>query len=245
MFVYMMIHQSKTEWLLLDPRSKLLALLVVNILAYGRGSLLAPGLAFMLVAVLLATVMPLRSWLQFLIGVPCIVAFGILAPSYFQNHIVLFVGMIGYWIGRFAVSVAMAYYVIKTTKVSEFIAAMRALKIPQIVVLPMTVMLRFIPTVFHELKAIVDAMRLRGVAGNGWSMMTHPLRTAEFIVVPLLATTTRISDDLTASGMLRGLARTGERTSVVPIAFRITDAIVLGSLIVLIAIRLFDQYFMG
>lgn len=235
-----MINQQEAKWISLDPRTKLLALLVVNILAYGRGSLLAPGLAFVLVAVLLATVMTWPNWLKFVVGVPAIVAFGIYAPIYVQNHVVLFFGMIGYWTGRFAVSIAMAYYVIKTTKVSEFVAAMRALKIPQVIVVPMTVMLRFIPTVFHELKAIVDAMRLRGVAGSGWSMMVHPLRTAEFIVVPLLATTTRISDDLAASGMLRGLARTGAGTSVVPIAFRPADALVVGALIALVVISVLN-----
>lgn len=240
-----MMSQPPSSWVQLDPRTKLLALLVVNILAYGRGSLLAPGLAFVLVAVLLVTVMTRSAWLKFVIGVPAIVAFGLYAPLYLEHQVVLFVGMIGYWTGRFAVSVAMAYYVIKTTKVSEFVAAMRALKIPQVVVVPMTVMLRFIPTVVYELKAIVDAMRLRGVAGSGWSMLAHPLRTAEFIVVPLLATTTRISDDLAASGMLRGLARTGQRTSVVPIAFRPTDAVVVGSLIVLVAVKLIDPLVLG
>lgn len=237
-----MIEQRQARWLSLDPRTKLLALLVVNVLAYGRGSLWIPGMAFVLVAVLLASVVTLRGWLQFVIGVPLIVAFGIYGPALIQHPLVLLAGMIGYWVGRFAISIAMAYYVIKTTKVSEFVAAMRALKIPQVIVVPMTVMLRFIPTAFHELRAIVDAMRLRGVAGSGWSMIAHPIRTAEFIVVPLLATTTRISDDLAASGMLRGLARDGVRTSVVPVAFRLTDALVVGVLVVLVGIRVVEPY---
>lgn len=240
-----MIEHTQARWLHLDPRTKLLALLIVNILAYGRGSLLAPFLAFLLVVIMLASVASLKGWLQFTIGVPLIVALGLYGPIYLQNAFVLFLGIAGYWIGRFALSIGMAYYVIKTTKVSEFVAAMRALKVPQVIVIPLTVMLRFIPTVFHELKAIVDAMRLRGVAGSGWSMVMHPLRTAEFIVVPLLATTTRISDDLAASGMLRGLARTGARTSVVPVGMRGADAVMLCSLVVIVGVKLFERQLIG
>ena len=228
---------------LLDPRTKLLALLVVNIVAYGRGSLLVPALAFVLVAALLATVCTPSGWLKFVILVPGAVLLGIYGPVYIPNVAVLLLGMIGYWTGRFALSIGMAYYVIKTTKVSEFVAALRAMKVPQVIVVPMTVMLRFIPTVFHELRAIVDAMRLRGVAGTGWSMAAHPLRTAEYIVVPLLATTTRISDDLAASGMLRGLARTGARTCVVPIQFRVMDGVMVVALGVIIAFKIFEQQF--
>lgn len=240
-----MITRTPSRWTAFDPRTKLLALLVVNILAYGRGSLVAPTLAFVLVAGLLATVCSPIRWVQFTVGVPVLVVFGLYGPALLQYGAVLFAGIIGYWLGRFAISIGMAYYVIKTTKVSEFVAAMRALKIPQVIVVPMTVMLRFIPTVLHELKAIVDAMRLRGVAGSKWSMVVHPLRTAEYIVVPLLATTTRISDDLAASGMLRGLARRGKRTSVVPIRFRVADGVMVGVLVLIVLVKICEPYVIG
>lgn len=227
------LEYVRAKWIILDPRTKLLALLIVNVLAYGRNGVLLPVLAYALVSLLLATTLPVTGWLKYALFVPGAYLVSLYGPAYVQHPLMLIVGMMAYWFARFAISIGMAYYVIRTTKVSEFIAAMRALKVPQLIVVPLTVMLRFFPTVLHELKAIIDAMRLRGVAGSGWSMAMHPIRTAEYIVVPLLATTTRISDDLAASGMLRGLAREGERTCIVPVRFRLADGVMLVVLIAL------------
>lgn len=218
---------GKAGWFPLDPRTKLIALLVVNYLAFGRGSLLAPMLAFVWASFLLTNAMTLSVWIRYVLSVPAMAILALWVPGVIDHPIILIIGVIAYWFARFTISIGMAYYVVKTTKVSEFIAALRSWRIPQVLVVPIAVMLRFIPTVIHELQAIVDAMRLRGVVGNGWQMATHPIQTAEYVVVPLLATTTRISDDLTASSMLRGLGRNGVRTCVTPIGFTYRDGICL------------------
>lgn len=58
-----------------------------------------------------------------------------------------------------------AYYLFATTKVSEFVAAMERVRLPQRVIIPFAVVFRFFPTVLEEYRSIRDAMRLRGV---GW-----------------------------------------------------------------------------
>ncbi|WP_336249947.1 energy-coupling factor transporter transmembrane component T [Stomatohabitans albus] len=222
-----MITPTQTGWCQLDPRTKLVALLVVNVLAFGRGSLLAPAMAYVFVCILLTNAMRWQTWIGYVVIIPLCGFLGIAAPSIWGHWAVVLIGMVCYWTWRFGISIGMAYYVVRTTKVSAFIAALRSWRVPQVVIVPVTVMLRFIPTVLRELHAIVDAMRLRGVIGSGWQMVVHPIQTAEYVVVPLLATTTRISDDLTASGMLRGLGRPGERTSVTPVGMGLSDVIAL------------------
>ena len=56
-----------------------------------------------------------------------------------------------------------AYYLFATTKVSEFVAAMERVRLPQRVIIPFAVVFRFFPTVLEEYRSIRDAMRLRGV----------------------------------------------------------------------------------
>ena len=50
-------------------------------------------------------------------------------------------------------------------------------------------------------------------------MVAHPMRLVEFIIVPLIGSTLQISEDLSASAMIRGLGSPGRSTSVVPVGF--------------------------
>ena len=54
----------------------------------------------------------------------------------------------------------MGYYLVSTTTVSEFVAAMEKMHIPQKIVIPMSVVFRFFPTVKEEYAAIRDAMKI-------------------------------------------------------------------------------------
>ena len=54
--------------------------------------------------------------------------------------------------------------VISTTKVSEFLSAMNRIHAPQKLVIPLAVMLRYIPTIQEDWRFIKDAMRMRDVS---------------------------------------------------------------------------------
>ena len=54
--------------------------------------------------------------------------------------------------------------VISTTKVSEFLSAMNRVHAPKKLVIPLAVMLRYIPTIQEDWRFIKDAMRLRDVS---------------------------------------------------------------------------------
>lgn len=58
----------------------------------------------------------------------------------------------------------MGFYLIDTTSVSEFVAAMERVHAPQGLVIPVSVVFRFFPTVKEEYAAIRDAMKMRGIS---------------------------------------------------------------------------------
>ena len=68
---------------------------------------------------------------------------------------------------RFVPSIAIGYFVLTTTTVSELVAALERMHAPQSLVIPISVMFRFIPTVAEESAAIGDAMKMRGVRIGG------------------------------------------------------------------------------
>ncbi len=63
---------------------------------------------------------------------------------------------------RFAPGIMMGAFLIASTTVSDFIASMKRMHVPENIVIPMSVIFRFFPTIGEENAAITDAMRMRG-----------------------------------------------------------------------------------
>lgn len=221
-----------------DPRTKLLALLVINALVLGNGTYSVCLSCFAVVAVLLAGArIPARYWWAYVVVFGCGAAGFILLPRLAPGGFIAFVALFLFWLSRFAVSMALAGYVLFTTRPAELSAALSRLRVPAAVVIPFSVMLRFIPTVTAELRAIIDAMRLRGLFPGALGILAHPVRTAEYVLVPLLASTTRITDDLSASALIRGLGSGPRPTSVIPLRLGAPDLAMLLVLTGLVVLR--------
>ena len=96
----------------------------------------------------------------------------------------------------------MGYYLVSTTTVSEFVAAMEKMHIPQKIVIPMSVVFRFFPTVKEEYAAIRDAMKM-----------------LEYRIVPLMMSIAKIGEELSAAALTRGLGAPQKRTNICKIGF--------------------------
>jgi energy-coupling factor transport system permease protein len=122
-------------------------------------------------------------------------------------------------ISRFVPSLVMGYYVVTTTKISEFVAAMERMHVPQKIIIPFSVMLRFFPTVGEENMAISDAMKMRGIQFGG----KNATAMIEYRVIPMLISTVRIGEELSAAALTRGLGKPTKRTNICEVGFSILD----------------------
>ena len=68
---------------------------------------------------------------------------------------------------RFAPGIMTGAYLISSTSVSEFIGAMERMHITEKIVIPMSVIFRFFPTISEEYQAIRDAMKMRNIHFGG------------------------------------------------------------------------------
>ncbi|MDL2288175.1 energy-coupling factor transporter transmembrane protein EcfT [Oscillospiraceae bacterium OttesenSCG-928-F05] len=116
-----------------------------------------------------------------------------------------------------------ALLLIRTTTVSEFIAAFHKMHLPDTFIIPVSVMFRFIPTVSEEWRAIQSAMRFRGIGVSAKSVLLNPIGTLEYMLVPLLMSTATISGDLAAASLSRGLESGAGRTCVRQIRLGLLD----------------------
>ncbi|PXX68645.1 energy-coupling factor transport system permease protein [Nocardia tenerifensis] len=216
-------HGSVARWTL-DPRTTLALLLGANVVIMAPGGMrFVP--ATLIVGVLLA--LSERAWrraVELPVAATTLAAAAYLLPSAAAWPVFgLIAVMAGYALRLVAVG-GIAAYLIQTVPPTRFTAALRAALLPSALTVPAAVMLRFVPTVVAEARAVRDAMRLRGL--GGWAtMLRHPVRSVEYFTVPLMASSLRAAEDLSAAALLRGLGSQARPTSMRPPRFGFRDVV--------------------
>ena len=113
-----------------------------------------------------------------------------------------------------------AYWMLSSTSVSELTTALGRMRVPLSVTVPLSVMFRFFPVAVAEHHAINEAMSMRGVRWGGGKAS----KMIEYRVVPLMASSIRMADELAQAGLTRGLGAGRGRTSVARTGFGLLDA---------------------
>ena len=135
----------------------------------------------------------------------------------------------------------LGYYIVMSTKTSEFIAAMVKWKIPNAFIIPTAVAFRFIPTLKEEHNSIKIAMKMRGIHFKNTRAWKNPGLYLEYVTIPLIMSIAKIGDELSAAAISRGLGGLRKRTSVVKVRFTIYDALILCISITLIGLFLYRR----
>lgn len=131
-------------------------------------------------------------------------------------------------LGRLMLPIFMAgILLMKTTSVSEFMLSFDRMHLPNKLTIPLSVMFRFIPTISEEWRSIRDAMRFRGIGVSVRSVLTKPMMTLEYTMVPLLMSTATIADELAAASLSRGLDADTQRTCIEDVKLRPQDYLLL------------------
>lgn len=217
---------GQTKGLVLDPRTKIVLLLMVSIFVLGgAGSDKLPFVVPLLCAIpLLLLVVAGRyrqAFLYVLVFSGAYLAVLYLVPLVSGPLHYLLLACAGIF-SRVVPGVVLGIYVVSTTTVSEFNAAMQKLHISEKLIIPLSVMFRFFPTIGEEFGSINAAMRMRGISLAGGNIG----KMVEYRLVPLLACSARIGEDLSAAALTRGLYGQAKRTNVCQIGFRAQDYLI-------------------
>ncbi len=221
------ILQSSVEdrGLVLDPRTKLLLLITMAVFVLGgAGSnaswLLAPSLCVLPLVLLLSAKKLKPAAIYIVVYLIMYLLFHYFGPKATGILNFLLLGTAGI-ITRFMPSIMMGIYVVSTTTVSEFSAAMLRMHVSEKISIPMSVMFRFFPTVVDEFSSINAAMRMRGINFGG----KNAGKMLEYRLIPLLTCSSKIGEELSAAALTRGLGGDVRRTNVCEIGFHIQDAV--------------------
>lgn len=213
---------------LLDPRTTTALVITANLVALSPHSpfLLVAILGIVVIALLLLTKKwgPVSKYIAVVLVFAAFLGMGYL-PN--PNPVTATFGVLGYYLLRFTVLYGAGMFLLYCATPTELIAALRRLHLPNILLIPLAVMMRFIPTIMREGKHILDSMRVRQVVDSSWKVMLHPVKAIEYLVVPLISSTLRIAQDLSASALLRGLGSNSKPTTISRLGLGLFDLVVL------------------
>lgn len=226
--------------LVLDPRTKLLLLLTVTTLMFSTGNsgwmnLVKPVLS-LIPFVLIISAREYKTALRYaVLYAVCFVVERVALNMLTGMTAFILLAMCSI-MTRFAPGIMVAAYMVSTTTVSEFMAAMNRMHVTEKITIPLSVIFRFIPTIAEEYHAISDAMRMRGIRFGG----RNPGRMIEYRIIPLMVSVVKIGDELSAASLARGLGAPVRRTNVCKIGFKIQDIVVM-----LVCIAAFVLFFIS
>lgn len=221
----------------LDPRTKLLILAITSVSVFLNESMLIEGAFTFIPFLLLLQAKHIR--LAFKSGAAFIILLAL--PMLLVPHLPVTAGGIVYmfavYIRKLIPCFMLGSLLIRTTKVSTFLAAISRLHLPKGFTIALSITLRYFPTMTEEWGFIKDAMSLRGISASPAGLLFHPVRTMEYVYVPMLVSASKISDEITQAAITRGIDHLERRSCLENIRFRMRDALLLilySSLVVLI-----------
>lgn len=225
-------HEGSIRGIKLDPRIKLLVLVVINIVMVA-GNIRGTEYYVRIVLAFIPLILLLQEH-KWKFALVYLVLFGF--ASFGEGFVVqntsgvlnlvflIFSGLIS----RFMPGLITGYYLISTTTVSEFIAGMERMHVTENITIPLAVMFRYFPTIAEENHAISNAMKMRGIGLGGGTK--NPITLLEYKLVPIMMSTVKIGDELSAASLTKGLGNKIRRTNMCKIGFSAFD-IVLASII--------------
>lgn len=206
-----------------DPRTKVVLLILCVLTATMAPSLPYECALVFLIAVFGCISGKIRYSLS---GVAFFALFYAFTMYYLQAGSGMVQTMFAAWMGLFYKvypCALLAGIILSTTKVNEFLSAMNRAHISKKIVIPLAVMLRYLPTIREDWRYIKDAMRLRHVSPSLKGLLTNPGMTVECVYVPLLMTASKAADELSIASVTRGIENPKQRTSLIQICFRLQD----------------------
>ena len=121
----------------------------------------------------------------------------------------------------------MSSIVISTTGVSEFLCALTKMRVTRKLLIPLAIMLRYIPTVKEDWRYIKDAMKVRDLNKGILGRIRKPMMYVECMYVPLMMTASEATDELSIAAIARGIENPIQRTCLQDTEMKIRDVLIL------------------
>ncbi|MBP3710090.1 MAG: energy-coupling factor transporter transmembrane protein EcfT [Treponema sp.] len=162
--------------------------------------------------------------------------------SLHNQMLVLVIIMFSYFLQKFIVLLLMGLFMVHTVPLPQLLTAMQVMRFPDAILIPFAVALRFFPTIKQEQKALSESLKIRKVPVSIWQFFIHPIRSSEYLIVPILMRSLKTADELSASALVRGIESSHHKTILYPLAFKRVDYIIAALTTTVAAALFYLQY---
>ncbi|NQN16550.1 energy-coupling factor transporter transmembrane protein EcfT [Streptococcus suis] len=98
------------------------------------------------------------------------------------------------------------HLLLMTTSGYELIHGLRKWHLPEVFLLTLGVMFRFLPAIKQDARTICASLKVRGIFLRKRDVVCKPLQYMEFFLVPLMMSLLRTAQELTVASLTKGLA---------------------------------------
>ena len=226
----------------LDPRTKIIILVIISFMVFNEAPIYVSGILVLIPFICLFFSNYKKAAVIYVVLYVAAKYIQIFLLPNSTGIISIILVTFSYTSSRMLPILIMGYYTIASTKVSEFISAIEKSNVPKDIIIPLSVVFRYIPSIIEEIKSITNAMKMRGF-GLTVKSFKNPLKLIEFYMVPILISAVKTSDELSAASLTRGLSNPKKRTHLVDTEFSKLDYSLL--LISVIGFLIYVFYFIG
>ena len=207
----------------LDPRTVLSIVFIFISLGLAVNKPLSSHILLLACDVYLLTSKAYRECVLYSMIYAIIVGLMIYIHHIPNTTLVLTIISISYFVQKFVIAIMMIEFLKRNTSMPYIISAMQTMKFPNVIAIPFIVMYRYMPTLKEDYGHLKDSLKLRGISTSGVQFFIHPIRSLEFMIVPILFRSIRVAE-LSTSVLLRGIENYKNRTNIYPLKFTKIDA---------------------
>ncbi|CVK20152.1 Energy-coupling factor transporter transmembrane protein EcfT [Sporomusa sphaeroides DSM 2875] len=197
----------------IDPRVKIIITLAFSTMLFCTAQELTILISLLMVFVIFLFSCMAKKSIKFIVAYIIIVVFNYVINLISIESLTVLLSAITYTMLKFIPMVMLSYWLFSTVRVNELIVALEQMKIPKSMILSLAVLFRFLPTVTEELGYIRDTMKMRNIDLSFKRVILQPVKTTEYIMIPLLLRSVKISDELATAALTRGIDGENKRTS--------------------------------
>ena len=210
----------------LDPRTKLLILSITSVSVFLNKSIVIECFFMAIPALLLLRERKLRTALEYMVLFVVLLMIQLFLILKLPITVGGVIYMFDVYIRKLIPCFMLGAFLIYTTKVSTFLAALGRMHLPKGFTIALSITLRYFPTMAEERTYIKDAMTLRGIIVSPIGALRHPVKIMEYVYVPMLISASKISDEITQAAITRGIDHVGRRSCMEKVSFSMADTLI-------------------
>lgn len=227
------MEMQKKKYLNMDPRTELILIFVANIVAFTNSSIYIEAAIIVAISVLLLLCGCKKTSANWIIFFGVLLGIQYYLIPVMPTFLAVMFSILAVYARKLLPCMMIGSLIIKTVPVRLIILSLRKWHIPQKIIIPLSITIRYFPAIKEEMTHIKQAMKMRGVKGV--------VKKIECMYVPMLISAANTAEELSAAAITRGIENPSPKTSAVDIRFRIQDYICLAVGVMFIVIGIVSR----